>query len=131
MKAARTATSVLPIADVAAHEPVHRPRCLEVLLDDLDRLLLVGRLLVGKARLKPLDELGVGLEGDTLGALALRVEDEQLTRQRLGARPRAVLDRLPGLPTELGERRRVPVGADVARDLGDLLVRDVEPVVAL
>ena len=66
-----------------------------------------------------------------LGALALRVEDEQLTRERLRARPGAILDRLPRLPAELGERRRVAVGADVARDLGDLLVRDVQPVVAL
>ena len=42
-------------ADVAADEPVHRARRLEVLLDRLDRALLVGRLLVREARLELLE----------------------------------------------------------------------------
>jgi hypothetical protein len=37
---------------------------------------------------------------------------------------------LPGLAAELGERGAPGVRADVLRDLADLLVRDVEPVVA-
>src|SRR5206468_1827761 len=37
---------------------------------------------------------------------------------------------LPSLAAELGECRPAAVGADVLRDLADLLVRDVEPIVA-
>ncbi len=117
-------------ADVPADEPVHRPRRLEVLLDDLDRLALVGRLLVREARLEPLDELGVGLERDALGPLAPRVEGEQLAGQLVRARACPVLDRLPRLAAELRQRGRVTVGPHVARNLGNLLVRDVEAIVA-
>ena len=42
-------------ADVAADEPVHRARRLEVLLDRLDRALLVLGLPVGKLGLQPLE----------------------------------------------------------------------------
>ncbi len=87
-------------ADVAADEPVHRPRRLEVLLHRLDRLLLVGRLLVREARLELLDEVVVHLEGDAFRALALRVEREQLAGELARARAGAGLDRLPGLAAE-------------------------------
>ncbi len=43
--------------DVAADQPVHRPRRLEVLLDGLDRDPLVVRLLVGEARFELLEVL--------------------------------------------------------------------------
>src|SRR4029079_2540817 len=42
----------------------------------------------------------------------------------------ARLGRQPLLAPERREGRRLRVGADVARDLADLLVRDVEPVLA-
>ena len=119
----------LPEADVAADEAVHRPRRLEVLLHRFDRGQLVGRLLEGEARLELLDELVVGREGCALGTLPLRVEGDQLAGELVGARPRTALDVVPCLSAELRERGRVPVGADVARHLPDLLVRDVQPVV--
>src|SRR5213075_2251783 len=40
------------------------------------------------------------------------------------------LQQLPRLAAELRERGRLRVGADVARDLAELLVRDVEAVLA-
>ena len=42
----------LPVADVAADQPVHRPRRLHVLLDRRDRRQLVGRLDVRERRLE-------------------------------------------------------------------------------
>ena len=46
-------------ADVAADEPVHRARRLEVLLHCLDRRALVVRLAVGEAGLQPLEPVVV------------------------------------------------------------------------
>ena len=40
-------------------------------------------------------------------------------------------ERVPGLAAELRERRRPAVGADVAGDLAELLVRDEQPVLAV
>src|SRR5207245_2913376 len=62
--------------------------------------------------------------------LPLGVERDQLAGELARGLARAGLDQLPGLAAELGQRRRPGVGADVARDLADLLVRNVEPVVA-
>ncbi len=53
----------LAVADVAADQPVHRPRRLHVELDLLDRLALVGRLAVGKGVLELAQPVGVGREG--------------------------------------------------------------------
>ena len=68
-------------ADVAADEPVHRPRRLEVLLDGLDRPGLVVGLPVRERRLEPLEPLVREIEARALGPLALRVEREQLARE--------------------------------------------------
>src|SRR5207247_1513345 len=65
------------------------------------------------------------------GTLPARVEGDQLACELVRPGPRTRLDAVPGLPAELRERGRVPVGADVARNLPDLLVRDIEAVVAL
>ena len=62
--------------------------------------------------------------------LALRVERDQLGRKLLHRLACARLEQLPGLAAELRERGRLRVGADVARDAAELLVRDVEAVVA-
>ena len=99
-------------------------------MTDLDGHALVGSLLEREARLELLDELVVDLVGNSLRPLALRVEGEQLAGQLVRTRARAGLDRLPRLPAQLRERRRMAVCAHVAGDLGDLLVRDVEAVVA-
>ena len=117
-------------ADVAADEPVHRPRRLEVLLDRLDRARLVLGLAVRELGLEPLEPLVVDVVGDARPRLPLRVELQQLAGQLAQVLARARLEVVPGLAAELRERRRLRVGADVARDLADLLVRDVEAVVA-
>ena len=115
-------------ADVAADEPVHRPRRLEVLLHRLDRSLLVGRLAIGEARLELRQPLAREVVRDALARLALRVELDQVAGELADRLARTRLERLPGLAAELRERRRRGVGADVARDLPELLVRDVEPI---
>src|SRR5439155_14824569 len=55
---------------------------------------------------------------------------DQLAGELLDRLARAALEQQPGLAAELREGRRLAVGADVARDLADLLVGNVEPVVA-
>ena len=77
-------------ADVAADEPVHRVRRLEVLLDRLDRARLVLGLAVRELRLEPLDPLLLDVVGDARPRLALRVELQQLAGHLdAGARARA------------------------------------------
>ena len=117
-------------ADVAADEPVHRARRLEVLLHGLDRRALVLGLAVRELGLEPLEPVVREVVGDARRLLAPRVEREQLAGELADALAGAGLEPLPGLAAELRERGRLRVGADVARDLADLLVRDVEPVVA-
>ena len=117
-------------ADVAADQPVHRARRLEVLLDRLDRGALVVGLAVGELGLEPLEPFRGEVVGHARRLLPPRVEGEQVARELPQRGARAVLQVLPGLAAELGERGRGAVGADVLRDLADLLVRDVEPVVA-
>ena len=117
-------------ADVAADEPVHRMRRLEVLLDRLDRRALVLGLAVRELALELLDPLVLDVVGDARLRLALRVELQQLAGHLAEVRARARLQVVPRLAAELRERRRLRVGADVAADLADLLVRDVDAVVA-
>ena len=117
-------------ADIAANEAVHRPRRLEVLLDRLDRGLLVGRLAVGELRLEPLEVLVTQVVRDARRLLPLRVERKQLSRQLAHRLARTGLEVVPGLAAELRQRRHRVVGADVARDLSELLVRDVQTIVA-
>ena len=117
-------------ADVPADEPVHRARRLEVLLHRLDRGLLVRRLAVREARLELRQPLVREVVRDSLVRLALRVQLDQVAGELADGLARARLERLPRLAAELRERGRRGVGADVARDLAELLVRDVEPVLA-
>ena len=117
-------------ADVAADEAIHRPRRLEVLLHVLDRALLVRCLAVGELRLEPLEPVVAEVVRLAGRLLALRVEREQLAGELADGCARTILEVLPGLAAELRERRRRRVGADVARHLADLLVRDVQAVLA-
>ena len=117
-------------ADVAADEPVHRPWRLEVFLHSFDRARLVFRLAIGKLGLEPLEPLVLQLVRVTRRLLALRVEADQLRRELAHRLAGARLQVRPRLAAELGERRRAGVGADVLRDLAELLVRDVEPILA-
>ena len=117
-------------ADVTADEPVHRVRRLEVLHHRFDRGALVLGLAVGELALETLDPFVLDIESDAGLRLPLRVELQQLAGQLAQVRASAGLQVVPGLAAELRERRRLRVGADVAADLADLLVRDVDPVVA-
>src|SRR3954451_22117471 len=120
----------LPEPDVAADEPVHGSRRLEVFLDGLDRGLLVGRLPVRELGFEPLEPVVSQVVREARCLLALRVQREQLTGELAHGSARAVLEVLPSLAAQLRQRRRRVVGADVARDLAELLVRDVQAVVA-
>ena len=121
----------LAVADVAADQAVHRAVGLHVGLDQLDRLALVGRLLVGEGGLELAQPVRVGLERVAAPAAALGVEVEQLAGQLLRGPPGARLDRVPARAAELGERRVGAVRADVARDLRQLVDRHEDLVRAL
>ena len=120
----------LPEADVAAHEPIHRPPRLEVLLHGLDRLLLILGLPVRERALEPLEPVVREVERLPGRLSPACVQREELAGELAHGRASAALEVLPRLPAELGERRRLRVRSDVARDLRDLLVRNVEAVLA-
>ena len=111
----------LAVADVAADQPVHRALRLQVGLDGLDRLELVGRLAVGEGALEDQLPLAVGREGVAAARAALRVEVEQLARQLARGAAGARLDALPAGGRQRRELRRLAPGADVAGDLGQLV----------
>ena len=117
-------------ADVAADEPVHRPRRLEILLDGFDRPHLVVGLPIGEGRLQALEPVLAQVERDPGSLLAAGVEREELPGKLADGRPRPALQVLPGLAAELRQRGGARVRADVAADLGKLLVRDVQAVLA-
>src|SRR5207248_1517737 len=114
--------------DVAADEPVHRPRRLEVLLHGLDRLLLIVRLPVRKRRFEALEPVPADVEREAGCLLPPRVERQEHSRELADGGARPALEVLPGLASELRERGSLRVRTDVARDLRQLLVRDVEAV---
>ena len=116
---------------VAADEPVHRARRLEIFLDSLDRAGLVVGLTVRERGLEPLEPLAGEIEGHPLGPLALRIELQELAGELSDRRSRPRLEVLPRLAAELRERRRFRICPDVARELAELLVRDEEAVFAL
>src|SRR5205085_818897 len=117
-------------ADVPADEAVHRARRLEVFLHRLDRVLLIRRLAVRELLLEAFEPVVSQVEADARRSLPLCVQREQLACQLADALARARLQVIPGLAAELRERGRRSVGADVTRHLPELLVRDVQPVVA-
>ncbi len=95
----------LAVADVAADQPVHRPRRFHVGLDQLDRLALVGRLGEREALLELALPVGVRPERVAAAPPALGVQAEQLARELLRGAARARLHRLPARAAELGQRR--------------------------
>ena len=90
-----------------------------------------GGLRVGEGGLEVAQPVRVGREGEAVAAAALGVEVEQLARELLGRAPGARLHRLPARAAELGERRVLAAGADVARDLRELVDRHEDLVRAL
>ena len=111
----------LPVADVPADQPVHRPLGLHVGLHGLDRVDLVGGLAVGERALELQLPLAVGLERVSLARLALGVEVQELAGEVAGRAARARLDRVPALRSEGRELRGVAARADVAGDLRELV----------
>ena len=98
----------LAVADVAADQAVHRALGLHVDLDELDRLALVGGLLVGEGGLELAQPVGVRRVGEAGAAAALGVQVQQLAGELLRRAARARLHRLPALAAELGQRRVAP-----------------------
>ena len=94
----------LPEADVAAHEAIHGPIRLEILLDRLDRLQLVVRLAVRERALEPLEPVVREVERVPRRLAALGVEGEELAGELAHRLARAALEVLPRLPTELRQR---------------------------
>src|SRR5262249_59829404 len=68
-------------ADVAAHEPIHRPVRLEILLDRLDRLELVVRLAKRERALEALEPVARKVERLTGRLPPLRIQRKELARQ--------------------------------------------------
>src|SRR5581483_5971873 len=102
----------------------------EILLHRLDRHALVRSLLVGELGLEALEPVAGQVERHPVRRLTPRVQRDQVARELLDRLARPALEQLPRLAAQLGQRRRLRVGADVARHLPDLLVRDVEPILA-
>ena len=90
----------LAVADVAADQAIHRALGLHVDLHELDRLALVGGLLVGEGGLELAQPVGVRREGEAGTAATLGIEVEQLAGELLGRAASAVLHRLPALASE-------------------------------
>ena len=111
----------LAVADVADHQPVHRPPALQVGLDLRRRPQLVDRLLVREGGLHLLLPRAVGRDRPAVRPLARRVQLEQLLGQ---VGDRLADARLGALPLAAAEARQVRVlAAGVARDALDLLDR--------
>ena len=104
----------LAVADVAADQPVHGLRALEIAEHVLDRGQLIGRLLAGEGRLEFLEALVARRKGPAQLELARRVHRDQLLRHVAQRLPDRALRLLPGGAAELVEARRVAVGAGVA-----------------
>ncbi len=119
----------LAVADVAAHEPVHRHDLLHVALHLVDADELVGRLDVGERVLQ------LALPGRVWGervsdrGLTRRVQLDQLCRDLAYGPAGAGLALVPVGAAHLVERGRLT--ADVAGDEVELVHRHVQPVVRL
>ena len=95
----------LAVADVAADEPVHRPRRSRSAEHVLDRRDLVGRLLVRERRLElVLHGVVARREREALRDLALRVQAEQLLRHVPERGPHRLLVRCQVAPPSLSSR---------------------------
>ena len=125
----------LAVPDVADEQPVHGPRLLEVALDVLGGLPLVGRVLVEEARLELALPARVGRKGIAGGELATGVEIEQLAGHLADAQLRLLAHLLPVRAAERVDPRRraiaVVLRRAVALQLVEPVQRHVEPVAAL
>jgi hypothetical protein len=117
-------------ADVAAHQPIHRPRAAEVGDDLLDGALLARGFLKGEARRELLVEPVGGFVRRAVVRLARGIDFHQVVRHGedglLGLR----LDALPRRAAELVERGRRTIGTDVALHHVDAIDGHVEAIAA-
>ena len=101
---------------VATHQTIHRAGRLHILLDRLDRLLLVGRILILERGLQLVLQVSVGRKSKTGSRLALGVECDQLARDIFDRLFGGVLQLLPSTRTEFIDLWRLAVARFVARD---------------
>ena len=121
----------LAVADVAADQPVHRPRRFHVGLDQLDRLALVGRLGEREALLELALPVGVGVERVPAAAAALGVEASSSPAISCAARRARAFIVSQRVPPSFSSGGMLAAGADVARDLRELVGGDEDAVIAL
>ena len=117
----------LAVADVAAHQPIHRPATQHVGLDVFDGPLLVGRLGVRERLLQLALPGGIGREGEAGRRLARGVDLEQVLGQLGDRTPHPSLGPLPvcaAQPRQSGSR-----AAGVTGDSPDHVGRQEDLVV--
>ena len=113
-------------ADVAADEPVHRPRRDHVLDHGVDRGVLVGRLVEAEARRERLVVVRLEAEREAFARRAARVQVQELgggVAHLLGGLAARLV---PLARAELVQRRFLGADAGVARDQVQLRDRHVE-----
>ena len=104
---------------------------LHVAFDLLHHQHLVRGLLVGEASFELALPVAVRIEGVAAAPAPLGVEVEQLAGQLLSGAPGARLHGLPARAAQLAQGRVLAPDPDVARDLGQLVRGDEDPVVTL
>ncbi len=118
----------LAVADIAAHQAVHRPLRDHVVDDLFDGRQLVRCLLVGEGGLELAEHpVGLGVRM-ALAHVALRLDFEQVAGHLLGGGPGPQLGLLPGRTAHFVEARHMPFAADVLLHPGDPLDRQVQLV---
>jgi hypothetical protein len=115
-------------ADVATHDPVHRPLALQIGQHLLGRAALVGRVLVREARLELLVVPARCRVGRAFQHLARGVDGEQLVGHVAHRAAHLPLCARPDLAAEPVEERRRALGAGVALDLRQARDGEVELV---
>ena len=101
---------------IAADEPVHRHRALQVAFDLRGRFRLVGRVLVEERRLQLVLHVPVGRVGKAFLLLARGVETDQVARNLLDFVLRALFEPLPCTRTKAGDGRFRTLAAFVLGD---------------
>ena len=118
----------LPIAHVAADQPVHRLGTGHILSDIFDRFDLVGGFLVRETALELGHIVVHRLKGETRSNLAGRIELEQFPGNPLGRPPDPGLDLFPGLAPHLVQHGRHTLHAHVLLDEPHTIHRQIEAV---
>ena len=118
----------LAIADVAADEPIRRPRLHEVGLDLPDRFELVRRLLINKGRFELLLPNRIGTERGFVSRLTLGIELKQFTGKLADRLLGFLSPSLPFLAAHPVQRRDLPVRRSVFLNEVKLLDRHEQAI---